>query len=138
MSAVEAGALGRIFKFVWKIKNAPGYTAVMGEDLGIIGTAAAKGETAPTVWLELVQGERGQSVQIHFLKRGHQGVHIECRRGGEKDFSYLGNNTRRPFVDDRPLPNPEQPEVREYRLRFWDKGEAIGEWSQVQKITLVP
>jgi hypothetical protein len=39
---------------------------------------------------------------------------------------------------DRPLLNPAQPEVREYRLRFWDKGTPNGAWSEVQKITVAP
>jgi hypothetical protein len=136
VSAVEAGALGRIFKFVRKVKNAAGYTPAMGEDLGIIGTAAANGDAAPTVWVELVQGENGKGVQVHFLKHGHKGVIIESRRGAEENFSFLANDTSRPFVDERPLLVPGQPEVREYRLRFWDQGEANGAWSPVLKITV--
>jgi len=27
-------------------------------------------------------------------------------------------------------------ETREYRLRFWDKGEVSGDWSAVQKVTV--
>jgi hypothetical protein len=31
-----------------------------------------------------------------------------------------------------------QPEVREYRLRFWDKGTPNGDWCDVVKITVSP
>ena len=31
-----------------------------------------------------------------------------------------------------------QPEVREYRMRFWDKGTPNGDWTPVQKQTVSP
>jgi hypothetical protein len=34
------------------------------------------------------------------------------------------------------LVEPKLPEVREYRLRWWDKGEPNGEFSPVQKIVV--
>jgi len=31
-----------------------------------------------------------------------------------------------------------QPEVREYRLRFWDAGEENGDWTNVASTTVSP
>ena len=42
----------------------------------------------------------------------------------------------KPYTGDRPLLVPSTAETREYRLRWWDKGEANGDWSPVQKLTV--
>ena len=31
-----------------------------------------------------------------------------------------------------------QPEVREYRMRFWDKGTPNGDWTDIVRITVSP
>ena len=135
---VGAGAENRIFKFVQNIKDAPLYTEAVGEDLGLIGAPVTNGQPAPTFTLELGGGTTCQCVAVNFQKFTHEGVTIESRRGAEENFSFLGNDTSRPFVDDRPLLVPGQPEVRAYRLRFWDKGEANGEWTDTGDITVGP
>ncbi len=33
---------------------------------------------------------------------------------------------------------PSQPEMREYRMRFWDKGEPNGEWTLWREIAVAP
>ncbi len=136
--AVAAGAENRIFKFVQNIKDAPDYTVNIGEDLWLIGPPVTNGQPSPTFTLKLGQGESCQCVEVNFQKFTHEGVTIESRRAGEEDFSFLGNDTSRPFVDNRPLLVPGQPEVRAYRLRFWDKGEANGDWSDTGDITVGP
>ena len=40
------------------------------------------------------------------------------------------------YVDERPLLVAGTPEVREYRLRFWDKGTPNGDWTPVDKTTV--
>jgi hypothetical protein len=40
--------------------------------------------------------------------------------------------------DDRPLLVAGTPEVRKYRLRYWDKGLANGDWSATATITVGP
>jgi hypothetical protein len=78
-----------------------------------------------------------QCVDIAFTKYTHQGVYIESRRNGGA-WEFLAIDTEKPYTDERPLLNPAQPEVREYRLRFWDKGTPNGPWSEVQKISVAP
>lgn len=135
--AVPAGALNRIFAFVQEIKSATGYTTIMGEDLGIIGAAMSEDHPSPKVTLKLGQGATCQCVDIYFIKYTHQGVYIESRRN-EGNWEFLGIDTEKPYTDDRPLLAPGQAEVREYRLRFWDKGTPNGPWSDVAKIAVAP
>jgi hypothetical protein len=42
-------------------------------------------------------------------------------------------NTEKPHAHDVTLLAANATEIREYRLRFWDKGQANGDWSPVQK-----
>ena len=75
---------------------------------------------------------------------------VERRRGHDGDCSnhdgewrrhggiIPGIDTEKPYTDDRPLLVPGQAEVREYRLRFWDKGVANGEWSESASVTVGP
>ena len=42
------------------------------------------------------------------------------------------------YLDLRPLLDPLLPEIREYRLRYWDKGDANGEYSAVQRVNVGP
>lgn len=136
--AVQAGLLPRLFKFVQDIKEAPLYTTVIGEDLGIIGVPVTNGQPSPVFTLEVSGGESCDCVEVGFQKFTHQGVAIDSRRGGEEGFSFLANDTSRPFLDVRPLLVPGVPEVREYRLRFWDRGVANGEWSETADVTVGP
>ena len=41
-------------------------------------------------------------------------------------------------MDERPLLQAGTPEVREYRMRFWDKGPPNGDWTDVVKVTVSP
>jgi len=135
------GALDRIFGTVQSIKTDKGYTDVIGTDLRIIGPAvpATPGgdHSAPQFKLETVQGGAGQAVKITFRKQGHAGVYIESRRGGS-DFQFLAVDTESPYLDERPLLTAGQPEVREYRLRFWDKGTPNGDWTDTAQATVAP
>ena len=74
-------------------------------------------------------------MRLDFTKFNHQGVHIGSRRNNGA-WELLGIDTEKPYVDDRPLLAANTPEIREYRLRFWDKGQANGDWSPVQRATV--
>ena len=66
------------------------------------------------------------------------GVNLQIPRG---ELTLLlgrnGADNSKPHYDTRPLLDPNLPEVREYRLRWWDKGLPNGEFSPVQKIVVV-
>lgn len=137
--AVAAGALTRIFHFVQTIKASPKYTEALGLQLGIVGPedVPPPAMSGPQFTLTVEQGAGSQIVRVKFKKSGHMGVAIYARRGAG-DWVFLGIDTGSPYLDERPLANPAQPEVREYRLRFWDDGAENGDWSDVARVTVAP
>lgn len=140
-AAVIPGALNRLFDFVQKIKAVapPGYTDAIGEDLGIIGPEENPDDhPVPKFSLEGITGPGGTAqVRINFFKYTHQGVYLESRRNGGA-WEFLAIDTERPYLDERPLLVAGTPEVREYRMRYWDKGTPNGPWTDVAKITVGP
>ena len=136
MVAVKTGALVRLFALVGKMKEAGGYTEAIGTDLGIVGSAATE-KALPKFSADLLQGTGCQCVKLSFAKYGHMGVYIESRRGtGAWEFQAI--DTESPYMDERPLLAAGTPEVREYRMRFWDKGTPNGDWTDVVKVTVSP
>ncbi len=137
VASVPPGVLTRLFDLVQRIKDAAGYTPIIGEDLGIIAPEDTSDHPVPVVKLELLDGDGHQNVKINFTKYGHMGVYIESRRGAGA-FEFLGIDTESPYQDERPLLTAGQPEVREYRLRYWDKGTPNGDWTDLAKVTVAP
>jgi len=70
-------------------------------------------------------------VKLTFYKYNHMGVYIEGRRGTGA-WEFLAIDT------ESPLLVAGAPEVREYRMRFWDKGTPNGDWTDVVKVTVSP
>lgn len=138
---VEPGALDRTFLLVQEIKAKKPYTVPIGLDLGIIGSESPPpppGEApAPRVTAGVIQGLGHQNARFKFIKDGHTGVWAESRRS-TGDWEFLITSDKSPIIDDRPLLNPAQAEIREYRFRFWDNGKPNGIWTDVIKVTLSP
>jgi hypothetical protein len=134
---VKPGALQRIFDLVKTIKSSPGYTEAIGIDLGIVGEEDTSEVGMPTFTLKLEQGTGCQCVRHTFKKNGNYAVAIYSRRGGGA-WELLGIDSESPYLDERPLLVAGQPEVREYRLRGWDAGVEVGDWTAVQSITVSP
>jgi hypothetical protein len=133
----KPGVLNRIFALVAKMKNDAGYSAIVGETLGIIGPEDTASHATPKFSATPQQGSGTGAVKITFFKYGHMGVYIESRRGTGA-WEFLAIDTESPYVDERPLLVAGQPEQREYRMRFWDKGTPNGDWTDVQKVTVSP
>jgi hypothetical protein len=133
VAPVPAGALSRIFAQVQIIKNLAGYSDAIGDDLRIVGAEDASDHPVPKLFLSLEQGDDGPFVRIRFFKYTHMGVVVESRRGASA-WEFLAIDTESPYDDLRSVLAPGQPEVREYRLRYWDKGTANGPWTDVGKI----
>lgn len=69
---------------------------------------------------------------------GHAGLLVEGRRG-QGDWEEIGILGRRALRDTRPLAVRGQPEVREYRARFFDGSDHLsGDWSPVETVTVSP
>jgi hypothetical protein len=137
VTAPLPGVLTRLFALIGQIKKASGYTETIGADLNIIGPPETE-KSEPKFLPELVQGATGQTVKLTFYKYTHMGVYIESRRGPGGAWEFLGIDTESPYVDERPLLAATTPEVREYRMRFWDKGTPNGDWTAVSKVTVSP
>ena len=137
---VLPGALDRLFGLVQRIKNNVAYTESIGQALGIVGTSAANSSLAsdtPQPKLSLLDGQTQQVVRITYRKHGHMGAMVECKRGnGAPEPCVI--TTVIPYCDDRPLLVPNTPEVRTYRLRYWDDDQASGDWSAACNITVGP
>ncbi|MCX6898213.1 MAG: hypothetical protein NT105_05885 [Verrucomicrobia bacterium] len=139
VASVPPGALNRLFDLVAIIKAAPGYTEAIGQDLGIVGPASNEfvDQAMPAFKLQIVPGPVCQAVKIVFKKFGHEGVWIECQRGNG-EWQFVAVDSESPYLDERPLLVAGAPEVRKFRLRFWDKGTPNGNWTDVASVTVAP
>lgn len=137
VSLVAAGALDRIFLFVQTIKACPNYTEAIGLQLGIVGAEDAAENPVPTFTLKVERGSACECVRVAFKKYGHAGVVVHCRRNGGA-WEMLAIDLASPYLDERPLLVPTAPEVREYRLQFFDGSGATGEFSPTQSVTVAP
>ena len=137
--AVLAGALARIFAFVQTIKASPNYTDAIGLQLGIIGPADGTpgAQPLPAFTLKTERGTAGEAVKIVFKKYGRQGVVIFSKRGSG-GWEMLAIDLSSPYLDDRPLLVAGQPEVREYRLQFYDDSAPVGDFTDVASATVAP
>ena len=130
------GILTRAFAQIAGIKSRLEFNDYIGNELGIIGSGDTTEHPWPEFSLHYEHGPELRRVSINCTKHGHVGVWIESRiNNGE--WVALGADNAKPHYDTRPLLDPNLPEVREYRLRWWDKGEPNGEFSPIQKIVVV-
>lgn len=136
VTAQLPGSLDRIFRQIAAMKLAGAYTEAIGTDLGIVGAEETE-KPLPKFIVTLEQGPECECVKLVFYKYGHEGVYIEGRRNGS-EWEFLKIDSRSPWLDERPLLVAGQPEVREYRGRFWDEGEPNGAWTNVMKVTVSP
>jgi len=137
VTAVPPGALKRILDFVAQIKRSPNYNDPIGHQLKIIGEEDSTEHPVPEFSLEVERGSGCECVRVRFKKHGHKGVVVFCRRGNG-EWEMLGIDLASPYMDERPLLNAAQPEIREYRLQYYDNDGPNGEMSPVQKITVNP
>lgn len=135
VAGVPPGVLARLFELVKLIKASPGYNETIGRDLNIVGSEDASEHPVPDYTLKTETGPSNQQVRIDFTKYGHDGVWIESRINNGS-WAFLAIDTLKPYIDARPLAVSGQAETREYRLRWYDGGDANGDWSPVQKVSV--
>lgn len=134
---VLPGILTRLRQLVARIKASPAYNETIGRSLGIVGDEPA-GPAGPAKPTAKASAQPGGDVKIEFSKAGFDGVVVEGRRGGEQAWSRLGTDNFSPYLDTRPSLEAGKPEVREYRLRFLERDEAVGEWSDIISVSTTP
>lgn len=133
-SKSEKAAISAIRELAKRIKNAKGYTEAMGNELRIIGSDAIfnKDIAKPILSINMA----GNAVVIKFLKDKADGIHLYCRRAGEKDFSFLAADTASPYVDSRPNIVAGQAEQREYKAWYFIDDAIIGQVSDIVTLTM--
>ena len=95
------------------IKTLPGYTDVIGEDLGIISHTPSVdfANYKAVITVEI----HGGIIQTKFKKMDADGVNIYRRKKGAVDWLFLARATHSPFEQTFVLDIPGQPEIWEYR-----------------------
>ena len=119
------------------IKFRPGYTAPIGHALGLLTIADDREHPAPSLEVAIERGAHAEMAVLKMEKWEHPGLHIEGRRAGG-DWERLCMTTEGTFTDDRPLLDPARPEIREYRVRYFEDNAPTGEWSPVVTVTVSP
>ena len=130
------GALKRIFNLVAVIKVAEGYDESLGLQLGIVAQKDSVDQPLPTFKIRVAPGDVSQKVIIRYSRHGRPGVFIQCKVGdGDWDWDEGTVAMRSVYEDTRPLRVPGQPELRHYRLRYWD-AKPFGDWTDVVTVTV--
>ena len=133
--ATTPGIQKRLFGQIARIKASVNYTDIIGQDMGIIGSPSSVEHLIPEFTVTVEQGQAGSQVRIDFKKHGHDGIWIESRVAVGA-WKFLAVSTIKPYIDNSPLTAGNSHEAREYRLRWWDKSVAHGEWSAIKGVAI--
>ena len=135
-AAVMPGIVKRLRALVKRIKSAEGYTVAIGRDLRIIAPVAATPTVAPKPKFKAV-AQPNSMVRLAWTKGKFSGVVVESRRHGG-NWEEIGRDNFSPYDDTRPPLTAGQPEVREYRLRYLQKDQPVGDYSDTITVTTTP
>jgi hypothetical protein len=130
-AAVPTGAIPRARALAQRIKKSPGYTEAIGRDLGLIAPATdavAAEASKPTFRATSLPHSE---IRLDWVKGRHSGVVIQGKRAGDTDWVDLGKDNYSPYVDGRSPVTASTSETRQYRARYLDKDNEVGEWSDV-------
>lgn len=130
---VPPGVISRFSTIVAKIKAHEKYTSAIGENLGIELTASEKIDltnSQPTLKVVL----RGGNVNLLWRKGKFGGVLIEKDSG--QGFITLDKDFHPDFIDNSPLPAPNQTALWKYRAIYLLNDEKVGKWSDVVSISV--
>jgi hypothetical protein len=129
--------VARVRAFAKRAKAHPAYDPAKGAALGIIG--AEDSTDLHTLAPEIKGRDLGAGhTEVQFGKKTASGCNIYCKRGTETVHTYLAHDTQSPYIDTRPLLDPTKPELRNYRLKFVDGDEEVGNFSEELVINCAP
>jgi hypothetical protein len=135
-AAVLDGIIPRTRTLVARIKKSIGYTEAIGKDLGVIAPDGTGDTIAKPTFKAVVLPN--YEVRLDWVKRNHTGVLIQCKRPGDADFVTLGQDNYSPYVDGRAPVTAGATETRQYRMRYLDKDDQVGDWSDVVTAIAAP
>ena len=131
---VAPGVMGRIRAAVQRIKNQPGYTDAVGEQLQVVSSKAD--ELNPATAKPPFDGTPSVGkVTLDWTKGEFDGVVIEGKRGAETVYTLLDKDFKSPFEDVRPNLVAGQPEVRRYRMIYLLDDAVVGTYSDEVSVT---
>ena len=134
-AAVEKGCLVRIFDCIAKqIKTSPGYTTMIGEDLGVEGAVMAPPDPGTTVPEFSLRQTSGGKAEVVWSKGQFDGVKLEWDLGAAGGLK--SDIDLRPNYTLNWLPASGESAVVRVRLLYVYKGEDFGLWSDWQSWTL--
>jgi len=123
---------------VARMKVAPGWSASIGQAMGVITPSAQPLSPAlleasrPALRADVSAGR----VSLRFTRRPFDGLNIYCRKKGEGTWRFVGHARKSPYVDPSPLANPNIAEIREYQAIGVRKDQELGQPSDIVVIPL--
>ena len=126
------GLLTWLFGVIARWKTADTCTESVMADLQIKGSTPVASTNPPDIKAKV----EGGIVKVRVIKSGNKGYVVQSRRQGDADWADLGPTTAATFEDKRPVKTPGTAEWREYRSKFWDGTEVLGDWSEVVRVTV--
>ena len=137
LNNIIASSQANARKLANRIRNNTAYTTVIGNQLGIIGPEDSTDMTQAAPTLD-ANAQAAGVVAIGFDKKDAEGVHIYGTVGTATVFTFLASETHSPYIDNRPLQTPGQPETRQYKAVFFLGKAEIGLESAVVVATARP
>ena len=127
--------VGKTRLFVANLKTRTGYTAEIGNQLGVIGPNENVDWTTAKPTLKPVRD--GQRIRVDWNKGQADGVVIFSRRLNiDKEFTLLGTDMEPPFYDERHNQTDGVAETREYYAYYLVGDQQRGQRSDVVSITV--
>ena len=95
-------------------KLSPGYTEMIGQELGIAAhnTPVDPSAIKPVLRLSV----QGTCVRVRIQRKGAKSVNVYVRLLGQTEWTFLSRAVRATFDDTRPLAQPGVAEIREYMV----------------------
>ncbi len=137
MTPVPPGAQTRILDFMQVIKRSGKCTDDLAALLRIVGADDTVEHELPEFTLKIERGGGCECVKVTFRKFEHEAVVVWSRRGGGA-WENLAVAINSPYLDERPLLVPGQPEQREYRLQPYGDHGPVGGFTDVVTVTVSP
>ena len=137
---VAPGIIPRLRQLIQRIQLSPAYNPALGMELGIVAPGnggASVPVTSPKPKAKAVPLPNGL-VRVDFVKARFSGVIVEGRHPGQTEWAPLGTQIHSPYVDTRPPLTPGNAEMREYRLRYLQRDQPLGDYSDIISASTTP
>lgn len=134
-ASVQTGIFPRIRSLVQRMKHHPGYTAAMGQDLGVIAPVSTFNPATikPVLTVRL---EAGYPV-IAYVKGEADGIQLYVDRRDNNGFVLLDKILRTKYIDVHPLPANTFTATFDYKAKYIISDDEVGLESDVVTINVV-